>query len=252
MMMGVQHLVTCIIMLIMLIMLHASMTVAEFDESAKSMTKSGISGGQSVVNFLSLLGDPRKDKIFDTLGQMAGFLGAAGGLISFALLFLPTQESAELRYMKLKFAEVNMKLDRITTVLDDVKDLITYENQRAIYVQSAAKILYGHKRLNVFLTELNQANCTSDKDCKRVRSRIASRYIQDFNIKHHLFEIINGATKTTSAFGDPVLQVIKRTFKCDTTKLDHFSASLLKLSFKVNKYIMLLVALNLVSIYRLS
>ena len=71
---------------------------------------------------------------------MAGFLGAAGGLISIALLFLPQEESAELKALKKGFAEVNMKLDVITTELDNIKDLIKLEIRKLFTPQQQQKL----------------------------------------------------------------------------------------------------------------
>ena len=227
-----------ILWLSMVALLLATSAKGEMSAKAKDKVNNGIAGGQKVVDFLSKLGDPKTQKVFDTLGKMASFLGAAGGLISFALLFVPASDSLELKYMKEKFAEVNMKLDRITAQLDDVKSLITYENQRAVYLDSASKILFAHKRLSVFLNELQTTQCQNENDCKRMRARIASRYVNEFNVKHHIFKILNGALKPTSAFGDPLLGVIKKTFKCDVGKIDHFANSILKLSFKAQQVIL--------------
>eukprot|EP00795_Rhopilema_esculentum_P012313 gene12313-biopygen2411 len=223
---------------IVLLALVATTSLADMSAGTKNKINTGISSGKGVVDFLSKLGDPKTQKVFDSLGKMASFLGAAGGLISFALLFVPQQDSAELKYMKEKFAEVNMKLDQITSELDNVKDLITYENQRAVYVSSAAKILYGHKRLQEFLNEIQKTSCSGTSACNRIRARIASRYVNDFNVKSDIFKIINGATKTTSAFGDPLLNLVGSKFKCHIVKIDQFSNSILKLSFKAQQVIL--------------
>ena len=227
-----------ILWLSMVALLLATSAMGEMSANTKDKINDGIAGGQKVVKFISKLGDPKTHKVFDTLGKMASFLGAAGGLVSFALLFVPASDSEELKYMKEKFTEVNTKLDRITAQLDDVKSLITYENQRAGYLNSASKILFAHKRLSVFLNELQTTQCQNENDCKRVRTRIVSRYVNEFNVKNHIFKILNGALKPTSAFGDPLLGVIKRTFKCDVGKIDHFANSILKLSFKAQQVIL--------------
>ena len=170
--------------------------------------------------------------------KMTSFLGAAGGLISFALAFLPKSDSEELKYMKKKFAEVNMKLDRITTELGNIKSLITYENQRAVYVGSASKILHGHRQLLLFLDELQKTPCEDVKNCERERARIASGYVGDFNIKLDFYKILNGAIKQKSAFTEPLLDLTRKTFKCDVGKIDLLANSIMMLSFKAQQVIL--------------
>ena len=208
--------------------------------SAKSVAKvnGGISAGEKIVTFISKLGDSKTSEVFDALGKMSSFLGAAGGLISFALLFVPKSDSAELKYMKEKFSEVNMKLDRITSELGNVKDLITYESQRTVYVDSASKILIAHKQLSTFLNELQSTPCPDEKSCERIRTGIASRYIDDFNVKQDMFKILNGAIKPTSAFGDPLIDLTRKTFKCDVGKVDYLANSILLLSFKAQQIVL--------------
>ena len=140
--------------------------------------------------------------------------------------------------MRQKFAEVNQKLDEITSRLDDIKGLITFENQRSVYLDSASKILFGVKKLSAFLDELGKTPCSDEKNCKRVRARIASRYVEHFDVRQDIYKILNGAIKPTSAFGDPLLEVIKTTFKCDVGKIDHLANSILKLSFKAQQVIL--------------
>ena len=94
------------------------------------------------------------NKLFKLVGKMAPFLGAAGGLISFILAFLPKQDSPELAFMKKEFAKVNTKLDVITSELDHLEDLLKYEVQRAAYIKAANKIAFGFVKLNEFFNEL--------------------------------------------------------------------------------------------------
>ncbi|CAB3986638.1 Hypothetical predicted protein [Paramuricea clavata] len=169
---------------------------------------------------------------------MASFLGATGGLVSIALAFVPKSDSLELKYMKKKFSEVNSEFDVIRSELDNVKDLITYENQRVAYLDSASKILFSHNQLMSFLNELHNTSCADEKHCDRVRDRIASQYVDDFNVKRHMFNVLNGAIKPTSAFGEPLINVIRKTFKCDVGKIDHLANSILILSFKAQQVIL--------------
>lgn len=226
------------LLLTVVLVLMVSNAVSEMSQLSKDKVNSGIAGGQKIVEFLSKLGDPKARKIFDSLGKMASFLGAAGGLISFALLFVPKSDSPELKFMKKKFAEVNQKLDIITTKLDNIETIITFENQRSVYVASASKIQFGVTQLSKFLRELETAPCSDEKDCKRVRARIASRYVKDFDVKQNIFMIVNGAIKSTSAFGDALLILTQKTHECDVGKIDLLANGILKLSFKAQQVIL--------------
>ena len=172
---------------------------------------------------------------------MAGFLGAVGGFVSFILAFIP-QESEELRYMKEKFAEVNTKLDRITQQLDNMENLITLQTQKAAYIHDSNKILYGYSRILPFINAIQKAKCSGNSGqngCNAVRARIASNYVNDFNVKQNLFSIINGATGRTSAFSEPLLKLIQVTYKCDMVKIDQFTNGVLKLAFKAQQVILM-------------
>lgn len=214
-----------------------SICLSEMSPDLIEKINGGISGGTEMIDFISSLGSPKNQKVFDSIGKMAGFLGAAGGLLSFALLFV-SGESEELSFMKQEFAKVNMKLDQITTELDNIKSLIKYENQISVYIGSASKILHGHQKLLQFLNEIQRTKCSTKNSCKQIRARIASRYVKYFDVKQDIFKIINGAIKPTSAFGSPLLDLTKTTFKCDVAKIDHLSNCILKLAFKAQQVIL--------------
>eukprot|EP00112_Aurelia_sp_Birch-Aquarium-sp1_P018195 Seg4309.1 transcript_id=Seg4309.1/GoldUCD/mRNA.D3Y31 product="Complement component C9" protein_id=Seg4309.1/GoldUCD/D3Y31 len=217
-----------------------SKCLANLSKAEKASISLGLEAGKKVTEFISEFGDKEKKTmdIFKRLGKLSGFLGATGGLISFALSFLPSQDSKELAYMKKKFQQVNSKLDIITAKLDNVNSLITFENQRAIYVRSAAKINFGHKQLLAVLDELQKANCSRRALCQRRKSRIASNYVKYFAVKYNLHEILHGVTRKTSVFGDPLLSVVQRHFKCNIPKIDQFANSVLRLAFKAQQVIL--------------
>ena len=170
---------------------------------------------------------------------MANFLGPVASMFTFVLSLIPS-ESPELKFMKEKFAEVNNKLDGVTKGLDKVQDLITLETQRAAYLTDAKKILYGFNRITAFIEEVRKAPCkgkTGPNSCLRVRHRIAIKYVKIFNVKENLFSIINGATSKTSVFGEPLLHLIKKTYKCNVGKINQFANGILKLAFKAEQVI---------------
>ena len=215
----------------------ASHCQADLSSAEKASIKAGFDAGGQFVDKIASFGDPKKAKVFNTLGKMASFLGAAGGFVSFILVFLPTRDSAELTYMKKQFTVVNTKLDKITSELDNLKHLITFENQRAAYLPPSHAILNGYKELGNFINEVQRTRC-SKSTCKRVRARIASRYIKFFNVKSQLGQILHGTAQRTSVFGEPLLLLVKRAFQCDFSKVNQFANGVLKLAFKGQQVIL--------------
>jgi len=220
------------ILLALLCIVIAPNCYADLTDGEKSSITTGLGSGTKVVESLASLGDPKTSKIFKAIGRMASFLGAVGGLVSFFLAFLPSRESAELIYMKKQFTLVNTKLDKITTKLDDMKSLITFQNQRSAYVSSSRAILYGHRQLFKFINEVQKTPCPSKSACKRIRARISSRYVRSLNVKKHLDKILKGTFSRTSVFGDPLLSLVSKTSKCNFAKINWFVNGVLKLAFK--------------------
>ena len=196
--------------------------------------KDGLESGSSALDVIANLKDT---KAFEKLGKLAGALGAVGGIISFALVFVDVQ-SAEMTFMKKKFAEVNGKLDIITKKLDNVENIIKLENQRSAYIQYANKITTGHRELQKFLSELQKTKCSNIQSCKLTRSRISERYLKYFDVKGDLFAILSGALNGTAPFGDPLLNLVKTTFKCDVGKIESYSSSMFFLAFKAQQVVL--------------
>ena len=227
-----------VILLALLCVPIASNCNADLTSAEKDSITAGISSGTQVVESLASFGDPKTSKIFQSIGRMASFLGAAGGFVSFVLAFLPSRESAELAYMKKQFTLVNTKLDKITTELDDMKSLITFQNQRSAYISSSHAILSGHKQLMSFIDEVQNSPCSSKSACKRIRSRIASRFVEYFNVKQHLDNIVLGTFSNGTVFGDPLLSLVSTAFKCNFAKINWFVNGVLKLAFKGQQVIL--------------
>ena len=221
-----------VILLALLCVFIAPNCYADLTGEEKGSITTGLGSGTQVVESLASFGDPKTSKMFKSIGRMASFLGAAGGFVSFVLAFLPSRDSAELTYMKKQFTLVNTKLDKITTKLDDMKSLITFQNQRSAYISSSRAILYGHKRLFKFINEVQRTPCPSKSACKRIRARIASRYVRDLNVKKHLDKVLQGTFSRTSVFGDPLLSLVSKTSKCNFAKINWFANGVLKLAFK--------------------
>ena len=221
-----------IVRLVFLLALLAPHCCADLTSSERSSIKDGFDSASKAVESVASFGNPVKSTSFKNLAKLAGFLGAAGGFVSFVLQFLPSKDSAELSFMKKQFTQVNTKLDTITTKLDNINTLITFENQRAAYVSSSQDILLGHRELFNFIKEVKRTGCASKSACKRIRARIASRYLKYFNVKKHLEKVLRGTFSSTSVFGEPLLSLVSRTSKCNFAKINMFTNGVLKLAFK--------------------
>ena len=208
-------------------MAHRSLTDAADDVT--SNIKTGLELGSTIADNVAELGST---DAFKKIGKMAKFLGAAGGFISVALVFLPSQDSAELAYMKKQFTMVNTKLDKVTSKLDDIKSLITYQSQRSAYISSSRAILDGHQRLFKFINEVQKTLCPSKSACERIRARIAERYVKSLNVRKHLENILKGTFSRTSVFGDPLLVLVSKTSKCNFAQINMFVSGVIKLAFK--------------------
>ena len=220
------------ILLALLCVFIAPSCYADLTSAEKNSITAGLNSGTQVVESLASFGDPKTSKMFKFIEEITSYLGAAGGFTSFVLAFLPSRESAELAYMKKQFTLVNTKLDKITTELDDMKSLITFQNQRSAYISSSHAILSGHKQLMAFIDEVQNSPCSSKSACKRIRSRIASRFVEYFNVKQHLDNIVLGTFSNRTVFGDPLLSLVSKTSKCSFRKINWFANGVLKLAFK--------------------
>ncbi|XP_065069406.1 uncharacterized protein LOC135694543 [Rhopilema esculentum] len=227
------------ILIFLIAVVIASNAAGDLTSSEKTAITAGFTTGEKIAETIAKFQDPKTSKVFGVIDKMTSFLGAAGGFVSLILAFLPQQDSAELAYMKKQFTLVNTKLDKITSELDNIKGLITYENQRAAYHSSAHAILFGHKQMMRLFNELQKTRCTTKANCKRIRTRIAQRYIASLNVKVHLDKILHGSSKPTSSFGDPLLLLVKKTFKCDISKINQFANGVFKLAFKGQQVVLL-------------
>ena len=166
-----------------LLSLAATLVESEID----STTKDGIQSSVDAVITVAEAVKDQKDALVDagkavgplvsSIGSIAPFLGAAGAFLSIILAFLPKEDSAELKYMKDKFSEVNNKLDIITDKLNDIENLITFEAQRAAYISAENDILFGYAKLNEFYAECETTDCDDDVSCLEIRTKIAERFV---------------------------------------------------------------------------
>ena len=147
-----------------------------------------------------------------------------------SLLFSP--ESPELKYMKLKFGEINMKLNSITQDLDDIKNIITEESLKTAFIADENNVLNGYKQLQSFFDELQNLNCTDKDICLRERTRIAERYLPYFDISENMENIYRGAMDNTTIFAKPLIEQIKLSHQCDVPRILRFADGITKLAYK--------------------
>ena len=201
-----------------------------YTDVEKGTILTGLDSGEKILETIASAGDPKSTKFFNTVGKMAGFLGATGGFVGVILSLVPSRDSAELAFMKKQFTHVNTKLDRITKDLEDLRGIIKFENQRSAYIGMAAKIHHGHRELTRFISQVNPRSC-SDSTCKRLIHRRASRYVHALNVRLQVDAILHAAVGRTSAFGDAIVPLVAKTYKCNFLKVDKMTNSILKLAF---------------------
>ena len=164
--------------------------------------------------------------IFSTLtkstARLAGFFGAAGALLSVILAFIPGGDSAEIALMKTEFAKLSQKIDTVARSLEETKDLIKLETQKAAYLKHEHNINYGYERMQQCLKELENVVCSTPKECKRAKILIAEGYIKDLNVRESMDAIFRGVT-SPSTFGYPLLSLLKEQSICNITKLNLFT-----------------------------
>ncbi|CAG2215810.1 unnamed protein product [Mytilus edulis] len=83
-----------------------------------------------------------------------------------------------------------------------------------------------------YILEISEVNCTTQRDCRKTKTLIAESYQNHFNIKHRLYKILKGTTESISVFNDPILDLIKRTHKCNIGEVIKFANGVILLAFK--------------------
>ena len=152
-------------------------------------------------------------------GRLAGVFGAFGSLIAVILAFIPGGESAELKLMKKEFGKMSEKMDTIARSLEDTKNLIKIENQKAAFIQNELNIHHGYDRFETCLNSLNDVICNGLADCKRKKVAIAEGFISDLDVRKDVDAIYRGVTSDT-AFGSSLLDLLKDESKCNIPKLN--------------------------------
>ena len=67
--------------------------------------------------------------------------------------------------------------------VDNLVDVVEFENQRAIYADDQRAILAGHSSLNEMMDKMEALECEDEKTCMRAKTRIAEVHHKDFNVQ---------------------------------------------------------------------
>ena len=161
-------------------------------------------------------------KLATNTAKIAGALGVFSAIFSIALAFIPKGDSPELKYMKTEFGKLSRKMDKISRSLDETKDLIKLETQKAAYLQYEHKIHYGVSKMEECLKKLDNVKCLNETDCKRKKQLIAQGYVKAMQVDQSIDAIARGVSSNT-AFGTAMLSLLKQNSKCNIPKLNLFT-----------------------------
>ena len=155
--------------------------------------------------------------------RLAGLFGGFGAFASAILAFIPTGDSPEVSLMKAEFAKLSQKMDTIATSLDDTKNLIKLETQKAAYVGYELKINAGFSQMHKLIKKLENVTCQSIqlKACKRKKMLIAEGYIKSLNIRESVNAIYQAVT-TSGAFTTSILELVKQGSSCNIPQMKRF------------------------------
>ena len=162
---------------------------------------------------------PMTVQLSKATAKMAGMFGVFGSIFSIILGFIPGSESPEMKLMKSEFGKLSQKVDTIARSLDDTKNLIRLEAQRAVYIDNEEKIHHGFSQLEKCLKKLDSVTCSSMKECKRKKVLIAEGYVKSMDVLESVESILQGVTSDT-AFGESLLNLLREKSKCNVPKIN--------------------------------
>ena len=161
-------------------------------------------------------------RLSQSSSKLAGLFGVFGALFSILLAFIPAAESPELKLMKVEFGKLSQKVDKIARSIDDTKNLIKHETQKATYLDHERKIHHGYSQLQSCIGKLDNVSCSGLKDCKRKRVLVAEGCITSMNVLQNVEAILTGVT-SDATFGDSLLDLLKEESKCNVPKMNLFA-----------------------------
>ena len=157
-------------------------------------------------------------KIAKFIGKAAPALGVLGFLVPFVLTFFGQQDHT-LQIILDQFFEVNEKLDEINSKLDGMEDMITFNTQRAAYIQVESDIENGYRQMNLMFQELKDSKCNTTEECNRSKTKIAERYIEKMEPTDRALHTLFRGLTTPSEFQDSLLKLVMLKSNCDVPRI---------------------------------
>ena len=176
---------------------------------------------------------PKLVKLSSMTAKLAGAFGVFGALFSIIMQFIPgsKQDSPELKYMKDEFGKLSQKVDTIAKSVDEAKDLIKIQTQKAAYAGYVQKIHHGFSQMEECQKSLDAVKCSNQTECKEKKLDIVEGYVKSMNVRQDVEAILRGVT-TDSVFGTSMLYLMKEYSKCNVPKIDHFTNKIIALITK--------------------
>uniref|UniRef100_A0A3P8Y7X4 EGF-like domain-containing protein n=1 Tax=Esox lucius TaxID=8010 RepID=A0A3P8Y7X4_ESOLU len=154
------------------------------------------------------------------------FGGFAGAAINCALAFLG-QDDPVLTEVKTQFAEVNRKLDSISSQIDSLKTVVMWANYASIYSKDELKITYAWEKFNEFMRD-NMA--ATDKDQKRI---LIQRFIDAYQgTDESVFNFYKYLTGNQPSLTENLLDLLVEKCNGDLSKVNIYSAYFQTLMWK--------------------
>ena len=170
-------------------------------------------------------------KLSQHTAKLAGVLGVFSAIFSLVMTFLPTEESAELKYMKSEFGKLSGKVDTIARSLDDTKNLIELAANKALYASYEHKIHYEFLQMEKCIKQLEKVRCSDERSCRQKKQLVAQNYVRAMNVHESIYAIFRGVT-TDTTFGTAMLSLLKRKSKCNIPKINLFANKIIALMTK--------------------
>ena len=171
-------------------------------------------------------------KVSRMLGKMAPFLGVAGFLAPFILAFFGEQDQT-LKIIQKNFFEVNEKLDKIDSKLDEIKVLITSEVQKASYIHVESDITFGYRQMNLMFKEIKkvQNGCKTKEQCSQDKIKIGEKFSKKMQATETaLHTLLRGLAGSSSEVQKSLMSVVMKETKCNIPQMVSFYEKMFSLS----------------------
>lgn len=154
----------------------------------------------------------------DMVENFSTFLGPAGAVLSLILVFLPKQESAELKYMKSSFTQMFHQLNSIEQKVVDLQTVVEWENQRSNYMEDFQQIDYAYQKTQDMMLQLDAVECESKDQCENQKIAIAASFVSHFDVDQNVFNLLVYTIKKDT-FNSHIPSLVATNTKCDINKL---------------------------------